>query len=225
MIDELALVRVRNSGSMITWVKCDRNMKQIVGPDFEDPRWDYTISPCVQSQWARPRRMRPITLRIVMDALTTVLVLVGIFSTAAFLVFGRFYGDIFEFLVSPWHLVVVVPISIHFFRSSVDSFREVDPPRKYKPGWKEPVETGRPPRAPMTTKLALDAFGRLLFLVFVLYVGGFLLMGNWFEEPLNYFSSPRTLIPLALIALWCYLNDVDAQRKLTPEKEDAQLEQ
>ena len=77
----------------------------------------------------------------------------------------------------------------------------------------------------MAIKLAFEAFGRLLFLVFVLYVGGFLLLRNWFEEPLNYFTSPRTLIPLALIALWCYLNDVDAQRKLTAEKTDAELEQ
>ena len=159
-----------------------------------------------------------------MDALTTVFVLVGIVSTAAFLVFARFYGDIFEFLISPWHLAVVVPIAVLLFRSSVDSFREVDPARKYKPGWKEPHETEPSMRAPMTAKLALDALGRLLFLAFVLYVGGFLLLRNWFEEPLNYFTSPRTLIPLALIAVWCYLNDVDAQRKLAAEKTDAELE-
>lgn len=199
------------------------HMRKIVGPDFEDPRWDYSISPSVQSEWARPRRMRPVTLKVVSDALTAVLILVVILSTTGYLLLGRSYSDIFEFLISPWHLVVMVPIAVLFFRTTLDALRQVDPPRKYQPGWREPAESDPPLRAPMTIKLALDAVGRLSFVVFVLYVSGFLLLRNWFEEPLDYFTSPRTLIPLALIALWCYFNDVDAQRKLEAEKTDARL--
>ena len=196
-------------------------MKKIVGPDFEDPRWDYSVSPFVQSEWARPRRMRPMTLKVVMDALTAVFILVVIISTSGYLLFGRSHGTILEFLISPWYSTVMVLIAVLFFRTTVDSLREVDPLRKYKPGWKEPAELEQLPRAPMTMKLSIEAFGRLLFVVFLLYVGGFLVARNWFEEPLNYFTSPQTLIPLAVISLWYYFSDVDAQRKLQAKRAEA----